>query len=86
MEGEVELVQTNPQKVIKQVPIGAESIFEHISARAIGDVNALSDESKELLKNTAVQFPHDLDLIIDGAETLKKSIRDGVGSLRSLIK
>jgi len=68
------------------VPIGAESVFEHISARAIGDVNALSDESKELLKNTSVQFPRDLDLIIDGAETLKKSIRDGIGSLRSLIK
>jgi hypothetical protein len=86
LEGEIELVQTEPRKVIKQVPIGAESVFEHISARAIGDVNALSDESKELLKNTSVQFPRDLDLIIDGAETLKKSIRDGIGSLRSLIK
>ena len=86
LEGEIELVQTNPRKVIKQVPIGAESIFEHISARAIGDVNALSDESKELLKNTAVSFPRDLDLIIDGVETLKKSIRDGMGDIRRLIK
>jgi hypothetical protein len=86
LEGEIELVQNEPRKVIKQVPIGAESIFEHISARAIGDVNALSDESKELLKNTSVPFPHDLDLIIDGAETLKKSIRDGLGDLRRLIK
>jgi len=86
LEGEIELVQTNPRKVIKQVPIGAESIFEHISARAIGDVNSLSDESKGLLKNTAVSFPRDLDLIIDGVETLKKSIRDGIGDLRRLIK
>ena len=86
LEGEIELIQTEPRKVIKQVPIGAESIFEHISARAIGDVNALSDESKKLLKNTAVQFPRDLDLIVDGVETLKKSIRDGLGDLRRLIK
>ena len=86
LEGEIELVQNEPRKVIKQIPIGAESVFEHISARAIGEVNALSDESKELLKNTAVPFPHDLDLIIDGAETLKRSIRDGLGDLRRLIK
>jgi hypothetical protein len=86
LEGEIELVQNEPRKVIKQVPIGAESVFEHISARAIGDVNALSDESKELLKNTSVPHPHDLDLIIDGAETLKKSIRDGLRDLRRLIK
>jgi len=85
LEGEIELVQNALRKVIKQVPIGAESVFEHISARAVGDVNALSDEDKELLKNTSVPFPHDLDLIIDGAETLKKSIRDGIGDLRRLI-
>ncbi len=86
LEGDIELVQNKPRKVIRQIPIGAESVFEHISARAIGDVNALSDESKELLKNTSVPFPHDLDLIIDGAETLKKSIRDGLRDFRRLIK
>lgn len=86
LEGDIELVQNEPRKVIRQVPIGAESIFEHISARAVGDVNALSDESKELLKNNSVPFPRDLDLIIDGAETFKKSIRDGLGDLRRLIK
>lgn len=85
LEGDIELVQTNPSKVVKQVPIGAESLFEHISARAIGDVNALSPESKELLKNTAVAFPRDIDLIVDGAETLKNSIREGLGALRRLI-
>ncbi len=86
LEGEIDLIQNDPRKVVKQVPIGAESIFEHISARAIGDENALSDESKELLKNSAVPFPHDLDLIIDSMETLKTSIRQGLGDLQRLIK
>ena len=86
LEGAIELVQNDPNKIIKQVQIGAESIFEHISARAIGDVNALSDESKELLENKSIPFPRDLDLIIDGAETLKKSIRGGLHNLRRLIK
>jgi len=86
LEGEIDLIQNDPRKVVKQVPIGAESIFEHISARAIGDENALSDESKELIKNTAVPFPRDLDLIIDSMETLKNSIRQGLGDLQRLIK
>lgn len=86
LEGNVELVQNDPRKVIKQVPIGAESIFEHISARTVGDVDALSDESKELLKNKSIPFPRDLDLIIDGTETLKIAIRNGVADLRRLIK
>ena len=86
LEGDIELVQNKPRKVIKQIPIGAESVFEHVSARSIGDLNALSDESKELLKNKSVPFPRDLDLILDGSETLKKSIRGGLGKLRRLIK
>ncbi len=86
LEGDIELVHNKPRKVIKQVPIGAESIFDHISARAVGNVNALSDESKKLLKNKSVPFPRDLDLIIDGTETFKKSIRGGLGNLRRLIK
>jgi len=86
LEGEIDLIQNDPRKVVKQVSIGAESIFEHISARAIGDENALSDESKELIKNSAIPFPHDLDLIIDSMETLKNSIRQGLGDLQRLIK
>jgi len=85
LEGEVELVQNQPTKPIKQVPIGAESIFEHVSARAVGDTDALSDEDKELIKVNAVDFPHDIDLIIDGAETLKASIRQGVGNIQRYI-
>lgn len=85
LEGEIELIQNKPLKVVKQVPIGAESIFEHISARAVGDLEALSEADIELLNNTAIDFPHDIDLIVDGAETLKNSIRDGIGSVRRYI-
>jgi hypothetical protein len=86
IEGDIELIQNYPKKVVKTVPIGAQSIFEHVSARAVGDVDALSDESKELLKNKAVSFPTDIDLIVDSGETLKNSIREGLGNIRSLIK
>ena len=86
LEGEVELVQNKPKKIVKQVPIGAESIFEHVSARAIGDTEALSDADLKLLQIPVIDFPRDLDLIIDGAETFKHSIREGIGNIRRYIK
>ena len=86
LEGTVDLVQNEPRKVVKQAPIVAESVFEHISARAVGDVNALSNESRQALQNKAVPFPRNEELIIAGAETLKNSIRQGLADLRSLVK
>lgn len=86
LSGEIELVQNYPKKVVKQVPIGAESVFEHISARAVGDLDALSVEDKELLKYSAVDFPDDFDLIIDGSAALKKSIREGIADIRNYIE
>jgi hypothetical protein len=52
--GDVEIQALNPEKMIKKEPIGATSNFEHVSARAIGDVNALSAAQKQLLKSQVV--------------------------------
>ena len=73
--GDVEIKSLNPEKVIKKEPIGATSNFEHVSARAIGDVRALSAEQKNLLKSTVIEFPTDLDMVIMCSENLKKAIR-----------
>ena len=42
IDGDVELIQMNPNKVLKKDPIGAQSTFEHISSRALGDTQALT--------------------------------------------
>jgi hypothetical protein len=75
ISGDVEIRSTYPEKTIKKDPIGATSNFEHISARAIGDVNALSAEQKKLLQSNIVEFPTDLDMVIMCSENLKKAIR-----------
>jgi hypothetical protein len=46
-----------------------------VSARAIGDVNALSSQQKQLLKSQVVEFPTDLDMVIMCTENLKNAIR-----------
>lgn len=73
--GDVEIKSLSPEKVIKKEPIGSTSNFEHVSARAIGDVRALSAEQKEMLKSTVIEFPTDLDMVIMCSENLKKAIR-----------
>ena len=42
IDGDVEVIQMNPNKVLKKDPIGAQSNFEHISSRALGDIQALN--------------------------------------------
>ncbi len=45
IDGDVEVIQVNPNKVLKKDPIGAQSDFENISARALGDIQALSQRT-----------------------------------------
>lgn len=75
IQGDVEMLSLYPERTIKKEPIGARSDFEHISARAIGDVNALSQEQKKMLQSQPVQFPMDIDMVIMCSENLKTAIR-----------
>ncbi|UCG28655.1 MAG: hypothetical protein JSV24_04660 [Bacteroidales bacterium] len=76
IDGDVEIFQTNPQNLLKKDPIGAETLFEHLSARAIGDLGALSAETMELVEIEPLPFPPDFDMILQCSETLKLAIRD----------
>jgi hypothetical protein len=86
IRGEIEFSSVNPKSLIKKQPIAASTHFEHVSARAIGDVNALSPEKKQLVSLEPVPFPDDIGMIIDCTEALKKSINDAVQYNRGLIR
>lgn len=74
--GEIEFHSANPQSLLKKQPIAAGTHFEFVSARAIGDINALSPEKKKLVDIKPVPFPDDIRMILDCTEALKKSIHD----------
>jgi len=74
--GDVEIIETNPEKLIKKDAIGAETYFEHLSARAIGDLGALTSDTRKLVELDPVPFPDDVLLIMQCSETLKLAIRD----------
>lgn len=85
IEGDIEISQSSPSKVLKKEPLGAESHFENISARAVGDVAALNQAQVEKTKTKPVPFPDDMDMILRCSESLKQAINGAVQSNKRLI-
>ncbi len=76
IKGEIEIISTNPSRLIATEPVAASTYFEHLSARAVGDLEALKPETRRLLENEPLPFPDDNAMIYDCSEALKNSIRD----------
>jgi hypothetical protein len=85
IDGDIEIIQMNPKNLLKKDPVGAESTFEHVSARAIGDIGALSPSQLERTKETAVPFPSDIEMVLRCSGALKQAIRGSIQSNRRLI-
>jgi hypothetical protein len=85
IDGDVEVIQVNPNKVLKKDPIGAQSNFENVSSRAIGDIQALTPELLERTKRQPVPFPSDLDMVLRCSENLKMAIRGAIQNNRRFI-
>jgi hypothetical protein len=85
IEGDVEVIQVNPNKVLKKDPIGAQSNFENISSRALGDLQALNPRQLERTKSKAVPFPSDIDMVIRCSDNLKLAIRGAIQNNRRFI-
>ena len=78
IEGEVEVLSVNPAQVLKEDPLGADSFFDHISARGIGDMEALSEGDLAKTRSQPAPFPTDIDMVIQCSEALKMSIRSAM--------
>lgn len=84
--GEIEFITANPQTLIKKQPIAAGTHFEYVSARAIGDVNALSEENRKMVEAKPMPFPPDIQMILDCTEALKKSINEAISYNRNTLR
>jgi hypothetical protein len=85
IDGDVEVIQTNPNKVLKKDPIGAQSNFENVSSRALGDIQALNAKQLERTKATQIPFPTDIEMVIRCSESLKKAIERAIQNNRRFI-
>lgn len=85
IDGDIQVVQSNPEKVLKKDPLGAESGFEHISARALGDVGALSQAQIEKTRSKPLPFPSDMEMVFRCTDALKQAINGALLSNRRFI-
>ncbi len=85
IDGDIEVIQMNPDKVLKKDPIGAQSNFENISSRALGDVKALNQEQLERTKSSVIPFPSDIEMVVRCSESLKMAIRGAIENNRRFI-
>ena len=85
IDGDIEIIQTNPNKLLKKDPMGAQSTFENISARALGDIGALNSSQLARTKTQVVPFPSDIEMVLRCSESLKQAIRGSIQSNRRLI-
>jgi hypothetical protein len=85
IEGDIDIIQINPDKLLKKDPMGARSTFEHVSARAIGDAGALNENQLHRTKSEIIPFPSDIEMVIRCSESLKQAIRGSIQSNRRLI-
>jgi hypothetical protein len=85
IEGDIEVIMMNPNKVLKKDPIGAQSNFEHVSSRALGDLQALNAQQLERTKAGPMPFPTDIEMVIRCSESLKMAIRGAMQNNRRFI-
>ena len=78
IDGDIEVIQMNPNKLLKKDPIGAQSNFENISSRALGDIQALNANQLARTKRQIVPFPTDLEMIMRCSDNLKSAIRGAI--------
>ena len=86
IRGEVEIMSMNPERLMQKEPFGASNLFEHSSARAIGDIGALSEEALTKSKQEKIPFPTDVEMVMTCTETIKPAIRNAIYANRQYIK
>ena len=85
IDGDIEVIQVNPDKVLKKDPIGAQSAFENISSRALGDIGALNQQQLDRTKSSVIPFPTDIEMVLRCSESLKLAIRGAIENDRRFI-
>jgi len=84
--GAIDYIDLRTDQLVKTEEIIVDAIFEHHSAVASGDKEALSEESLKIVNNKPVLFPSNEDLLMDAAHLLKEKTKIIVMHNRNLLK
>jgi len=74
--GQVTYINLSTKQQLNTYPLSNEFIFEHIYADYEGDKRALDDDLLPLIKEVAVPFPSNEEMIYEAGEDLKSRIKN----------
>ena len=71
--------------VVKNIPFNVTTVFEHISAMALGDEAALEPEERAYLKNERIPFPNNQELLSMSASEISANVNRLMTENKNLI-
>lgn len=86
IDGTLDIVSEQPRRLLKREPVNAFTVFEHISARAIGDLRALDKETLLLVEIEPLPYPSDVDMIFRTAGVLRTAIAEAIKKNKNFIR
>jgi hypothetical protein len=81
----VDYLNTETNQLLGSYAASGNSLFENFAAKALGDTNALTEETKKKLGNQPLPFPTDLNIINLAGQTLKPQIKNIIWDKKYLI-
>ena len=73
--GTLDYIDNANGDLIKSAPLVADAFFNHDAAMAVGDLEALSTESRAKLGRSPIPFPDDFDMLLQAGNTLKGKVK-----------
>ena len=86
IHGTIDYIDRTNNNLLKSDPVTAETVFEPITAMAVGDHRALKPETKKMLGHHPVPFPPDPDLILQTSDHLKAMAKEIMVRNKHVIK
>ncbi len=86
IEGDIEIYSERPSRLLKREPVGAATKFEHVSARAIGDLAALDEETRKAVEVKPLPFPSDPEMVFRTSDVFRAAIANALRKNRQFIR
>ena len=85
ISGTVDYIDNRTSELLKSEPITSDAFFQHLSATAIGDLNALKPATKKTIGLKPMPFPNDFALLLQASTTLKDMIKNIIFNNKMLL-
>jgi hypothetical protein len=82
--GRIDVINNQTKQLVKSDPVISDFFFDHVSLVPVGDINALSDETRKKIGNKPMPFPSDPDIILQTGHILKGMTKNILLSNRGL--